>query len=237
MIISYMIRKVYQGFLYKPDALHFHPLIGLILLILQFIIILGQAPLILFGVLVLVVIENTVLGNFRGILDLIKAIIPFLLFLGFLTLIFAGFNQAILLMMRLLSGALAFSFFFAVTNPSDLTRILEKLKVPSRWALLPALSLALVPRVAKDAEETFETLLLRGEIRGYNFFRWLPKTLAIFIASVLYRSELLSHSLYYRGFGIQQRTHYRSVKVQKKDLLRLFTWLLFFIIFSFRMLD
>jgi energy-coupling factor transporter transmembrane protein EcfT len=78
--------------------------------------------------------------------------------------------------------------------------------------------------------------LLRGEIKGYNFFRWLPKTLAIFIASVLYRSELLSHSLYYRGFGIQRRSHYRSVKTQKKDLLRLFTWLLLFIVISFGIL-
>ncbi|MFX0184810.1 MAG: energy-coupling factor transporter transmembrane component T [Candidatus Hodarchaeota archaeon] len=228
-----MIRKVYQGFLYKPDALHFHPLIGLVLLIVQFIIMLGKSPFILFGVLILILIENMVLGNFRGILDLIWAIIPFLLFLGLLTLIFAGLNQAIVLMMRLLSGALAFSYYFAVTNPSDLTRVLEKLKVPSRWALLPALSLTLVPRVAKDAEETFETLLLRGEIKGHNFFRWLPKTLAIFIASVLYRSELLSHSLYYRGFGIQQRTHYRSVKVQKKDILRLFIWLNLFLYLLF----
>ena len=229
-MISYMIRKVYQGFLYKPDAIHFHPLIGLVLLLLQFVVMLGQSPFILIGVLILILIENIVLGNFRGILDLIWAIIPFLLFLGFLTLIFAGYNQAILLMMRLLSGALAFSFFFAITNPSDLTRVLEKVKIPSKWALLPSLSLTLVPRVAKDAEETFETLLLRGEIKGYNFFRWLPRTLAIFIASVLYRSELLSHSLYYRGFGIQPRTHYRSVKIQKKDLLRLLIWLLLLIV-------
>ncbi|MFX0170417.1 MAG: energy-coupling factor transporter transmembrane component T [Candidatus Hodarchaeota archaeon] len=225
-----MIRKVYQGFLYKPDAIHFHPLIGLILLILQFIMILGQSPFILFGVLILILIENIILGNLRGILDLIWAILPFLLFLGLLTLFFAGFNQAILLMMRLLSGALAFSFFFAITNPSDLTRILERIKIPSKWALLPSLSLTLVPRVAKDAEETFETLLLRGEIKGYNFFRWLPRTLAIFIASVLYRSELLSYSLYYRGFGIQRRSHYRSVKVQKRDFLRLLIWLLLLIV-------
>ncbi|MFX0207311.1 MAG: energy-coupling factor transporter transmembrane component T [Candidatus Hodarchaeota archaeon] len=227
-----MIRKVYQGFLYKPDAIHFHPLIGMILLFLQFAIMLGQSPYILFGVLILILIENIILGNLRGVLDLIRAIFPFLLFLGLLTLIFAGLNQAVLLMMRLLSGALAFSFFFAITNPSDLTRVLEKMRIPSKWALLPSLSLTLVPRVAKDAEETFETLLLRGEIKGYNFFRWLPRTLAIFIASVLYRSELLSHSLYYRGFGIQRRTHYRSVKVQKIDLLRLFIWLLLIIVIA-----
>ncbi|MFX0050149.1 MAG: energy-coupling factor transporter transmembrane component T, partial [Candidatus Hermodarchaeota archaeon] len=221
---------------YKPDAIHFHPLIGLCLLFLQFVVMLGQSPFILFGVLILILIENIILGNFRGILDLIWAIFPFLLFLGLLTFIFAGLSQAILLMMRLLSGALAFSFFFAITNPSDLTRVLEKMKIPSKWALLPSLSLTLVPRVAKDAEETFETLLLRGEIKGYNFFRWLPRTLAIFIASVLYRSELLSHSLYYRGFGIQRRTHYRSVKIQKKDLLRLLIWLLLLIVVSFGIL-
>jgi energy-coupling factor transporter transmembrane protein EcfT len=190
----------------------------------------------LIGIVFILIIENVLYGNVRGSIDLLRAIIPLLLFLGGLTIFFAGFNQAIHVVLRLLAGALAFSLFFAITNPSDLTRVLEKMKIPSKWALLPSLSLTLVPRVAKDAEETFETLLLRGEIRGYNFFRWLPKTLAIFIASVLYRSELLSHSLYYRGFGIQQRTHYRSVKVQKKDLLRLFTWLLLFIVISFGIL-
>jgi len=152
--------------------------------------------------------------------------------MGFVTFLFANFYQAIRLILRLVAGALAFSFYFAVTNPSDLTRILEKMKVPSRWALLPALSLSLVPRIAKDAEETFETLLLRGEIKGH-FFRWLPRTLAIFIASVLYRSEFLSQSIYYRGFGLGKRTHYRDVKLQLRDIIRLIFWILFLITIVF----
>jgi len=124
----------------------------------------------------------------------------------------------------LLIGALAFSFFFVVTNPSDLTRVLEKLRIPTRVAILPALALMMVPRVAKDAEDTFETLALRGEIKGF-FIKWLPKALAIFIASVLYRSDFLAQSLYYRGFLIQKRTHYRQVSFRKIDFSRIFSWL------------
>ena len=139
---------------------------------------------------------------------------------------FSTLTQAFLVVLRLLIGALSCSFFFAVTNPSDLTRILEKCKVPTKWALVPALALTMVPRVAKDAEETFETLTLRGEISGF-FLKWLPKALAIFVASVLYRSEFLAQSLYFRGLAIQKRTHYRLVPFRKRDLLRLFTWLIF----------
>lgn len=189
---------------------------------------LSRSPFVIYGLLLLIIIENATFGNFRGVINLIRALIPLLIFMGVVTFIFANLSQAIRLVLRLIAGALAFSFYFAVTNPSDLTRTFEKLRIPSRLALLPALSLSLVPRIAKDAEETFETLLLRGEIKGH-FFQWIPRTLAIFIASVLYRSEFLSQSIYYRGFGLGKRTHYKGVKIQIMDILRLIFWTSFLI--------
>jgi energy-coupling factor transporter transmembrane protein EcfT len=100
------------------------------------------------------------------------------------------------------------------------------LKIPIKWAILPSLMLTMVPRIAKDAEETFETLTLRGEIHGF-FIKWLPKILAIIIASTLYRSEFLAQSLYYRGLGMHKRTHYRSVIIRKIDAFRLLIWIIF----------
>ena len=89
-----MIRKIYQGFLYKPDALHFHPLIGLILLAIQFGLMLSQSPIVIYGLLLLIIIENTVFGNLRGVISLIWAIIPLLIFMGFVTFLFADVYQA-----------------------------------------------------------------------------------------------------------------------------------------------
>lgn len=220
--MAFTLRKVYQGFLYQPNALHVHPLIGITILGMQFLLLLRDDILLLFLLLILVGIENVVFRNIQGSLSLLRAIVPLLIFLGMVSFLFGGLIQATLVVVRLLIGALAFSFFFVVTNPSDLTRVLENLRVPSRVAILPALALMMVPRVAKDAEDTFETLALRGEIKG--IIRWLPKILAIFIASVLYRSEFLAQSLYYRGFLIQKRSHYRHVPFKKRDFSRLFTW-------------
>ncbi|MFW9905064.1 MAG: energy-coupling factor transporter transmembrane component T family protein [Candidatus Thorarchaeota archaeon] len=221
--MAFTLRRVYQGFLYRPTALHVHPFIGILILGIQFLLLLiNNIPILIF-LLVLVIFENVLFRNIHGSLSLLRAITPLLIFLGIVSFIFGGFIQATLVVFRLLTGALAFSFFFVVTNPSDLTRVLEKMKIPTRVAILPALALMMVPRVAKDAEDTFETLALRGEIKGY--IRWLPKTLAIFIASVLYRSEFLAQSLYYRGFLIQKRSHYRPVPFKKSDFSRAFTWL------------
>jgi energy-coupling factor transporter transmembrane protein EcfT len=107
--------------------------------------------------------------------------------------------------------------------------------VGSKIALIPSLALVIIPRIAKDSEDTFNTLRLRGEIQG-GFYRWLPKTLAILIASVIYRSEFLAQSLYFRGFGIQKRTHYRKIKMTWMDVSRLVIWITFlalFIIFNY----
>lgn len=222
--MAFTLRRVYQGFLYRPTALHVHPLIGILILGIQFVLLLINDISILFFLLIIVVFENIFYGNIRGSLSLLRAIIPLLIFLGLVSYLFGGLIQATLVVLRLLVGAFCFSFFFVVTNPSDLTRVLEKSKVPARVAVLPALALMMVPRVAKDAEDTFETLALRGEIKGF-FIRWLPKALAIFIASVLYRSEFLAQSLYYRGFLVQKRTHYRPVPFKKIDFIRILTWL------------
>jgi energy-coupling factor transporter transmembrane protein EcfT len=221
-----MLRRIYQGFSYHPDAIRVHPLIGLIILGLQFLfLIISNNFQVLIPLLSLILLENLLYGNFRGIISLFRAMLPLLLLLGGLTFFFGGWQLAILLVFRLLVGALSCSFFFAVTNPSNLARFLEDCGVPTKLALLPALALTMVPRIAKDAEETFDTLALRGEIQGF-FLKWLPKTLAIFVASVLYRSELLAQSLHFRGLGIQKRTHYQKNKLKKSDYMRLAFWLI-----------
>ncbi|MHA2365124.1 MAG: energy-coupling factor transporter transmembrane component T family protein [Candidatus Hodarchaeales archaeon] len=225
--MTILLRKIYQGLVYRPDSANIHPIGGLLVLMLLFLLLIIPNPWSLMFLFMFVLLENVIFRNSRGAINILRAIFPMIIFLGILTFIFAGLNQTLIVILRLMTGAIGFSLYFSITNPSDLARSLEKLHIPSRWAMLPALSLTLVPRVAKDAEATFETLMMRGEISGY--FRWIPKLMAIFIASVLYRSEFLAHSLYYRGFAMQKRSHYRQVKWKWKDRLRLSIWFFVFL--------
>ena len=221
--MSATIRKIYQGLLYSPESTQIHPLIGLVILAIQFSFLISQDRVVLLVLLAAVIFENIVYANFKNASSLLRAIGPFLIFIAGISYLFGGIDRAINIVVRLIAGALGFSFFFAVTNPSDLARSLEQLKVPSKLAMIPTLALTMTPRVAKDAEETFEALTMRGELKG-NFLKWLPKVIAIFIASVIYRSEFLAQSLNYRGFALQKRTHYKTAKLRMIDLLRLVTW-------------
>ncbi len=227
-----MIRDIYSGLIFNPESKSMHPLVNSFLLLIQFLLISLPFVNLQIMVLLLVLIELLLSGNLKGGLNLLRAIFPLLIFLGGVTIFFGGVLQAILVLLRVIIGGLACSFFFSQTNPSDFTRVLESLHIPSKIAIIPSLTLTLVPSVAKDAEATFETLALRGEIKGF-FVRWMPRALAIFIAAVLYRSNHLAQSLYFRGLAIQKRTHYRDVKFRFIDFIRLIYWLfplVFFII-------
>lgn len=222
--MTLFIRKIYQGLVFKPQAIQGHPLVGLVVIVIQLLLMLGPLGWLLGLLLVLSMVENLLFQNLRGALSLIRAILPLIVFLGILSLLFSGPKQTYVVLVRLMVGAVGFSVYFAITNPSDLTRSLEQFHIPPRWAQIPAMALTLLPKVARDAEETFETLLMRGEIRG-SFVRWMPKVMAVLVASALYRSEFLSQSLYYRGFDLPSRSHYKKVPLHWYDGFRLIFWL------------
>jgi len=230
--MSFMLKRIYDGFLYKPDKLQIHPLIGIIIISTQFGFLILNKKWVLALLLIFIIFENILFKNIRGSLSILWALLPIIIFLGGLTYLFGGWEIMYRVLMRLLVGGLGFSFFFSIVNPSDLTRSFEKLKIPTKIALIPSLALMMIPRIAKDAEDTFTALKIRGEIKGI-FLRWLPRVLAIFIASVIYRSEFLAQSLYFKGLGIQKRTHYRKVQFRWVDLIRILIWTSFIISFIF----
>ncbi|MHA1219960.1 MAG: hypothetical protein ACTSO5_14975 [Candidatus Heimdallarchaeaceae archaeon] len=230
--MSFMLKRIYDGFLYKPDKLQIHPLMGISIIFVQFGFLVLNKNWVLALLLTFIIFENVIFKNIRGSLSILWALLPIIVPLGGLTYIFGGWLLVYRVLMRLLVGGLGFSFFFSIVNPSDLTRSLEKLIIPAKIALIPSLALMMIPRIAKDAEDTFTTLKIRGEIKGF-FLRWLPKVLAIFIASVIYRSEFLAQSLYFKGLGIQKRTHYRKVPFRWVDLIRILIWTSFIISFIF----
>jgi energy-coupling factor transporter transmembrane protein EcfT len=226
-----MLKRIYDGFLYKPDKLQIHPIIGIIIILVQFGFMLVSINWVLALLFLFVIIENFVFRNIKGSLSILWALLPVLIILGGLTLFFGGWLLMYQVLIRFLIGGLGFSFFFSIVNPSDLTRSFEKMKIPTRIALIPSLALMMIPRIAKDAEDTFTTLRVRGEIKGV-FLRWMPRVLAIYIASVIYRSDFLAQSLYFKGLGIRRRTHYRKVKLTTNDLLRAIVWIVFIAIFT-----
>lgn len=230
--MAFVMSKVYNGLLYKPESHQIHPIAGLIVLLMQFILVLSNNSIFLLGIFIFILSENYFYKSLRGALNLLNAILVLLIFLGVITYIFAGLEQAIIIILRLSTSAISFSLFFTITNPSDLARALEKLHFSPKISMLAALSLMMVPRVAKDAEETFEALTLRGEVDGI-FIRWLPKVIAVFVASVIYRSNFLAQSLYYRGFALGKRTHYKKLSFGILDLVRVVIWILVCIYYLF----
>ena len=225
-----MLKRIYDGFLYKPDKLQIHPLVGIVIISIQFGFLVLNKNWVLALLLIFIIFENIIFKNIRGSLSILWALLPIIIFLGGLTYLFGGWEIMYRVLMRLLVGGLGFSFFFSIVNPSDLTRSFEKLKIPTKIALIPSLALMMIPRIAKDAEDTFTTLKIRGEIKGF-FLRWLPRVFAVFIASIIYRSEFLAQSLYFKGLGIQRRTHYRKVSFRWVDLIRILIWSSFIVCF------
>ena len=226
-----VLDRLYQGFIFKPDSETKNPLIGFLILIIQFICLMFADPTIIILLIGLVLCEFTIEKELKLVIKLILGVLPAVIIITAITWLFSGFQGALIVLLRLIFGSITFSFFVTFTNPADLTRTLEKFRIPPRFALIPSLVLTFVPRIIKDTQETFETLSLRGEIgRRSQILVWLPKTLAIIIASTLYRSEYLAQALYFRGFGLSSKIRYKKVTLLKKDILRITYWVLFIII-------
>ena len=220
--MSYLLNRIYSGLIFQSEGVIFNPIVSIIIVVIQFSFVFSSNIVIQVILLSVIVLENIIFGNSIGAFNIVIAIFPLLVLLGGMTYIFSGFYSSLLTITRILNGGLSFAFFFSKTNPSELTRALENLHIPSKIALLPSLVLTLSPRIIKDAEETFETLRLR-ETRT-TILKWLPKILAIFIASVLYRSEFLAQALYFKGFDISKRSHYKKVEFRKENWIRIITW-------------
>lgn len=168
--------------------------------------------------------------NTQNCLNLLKGIFPLLVLTFIITLFFGGPMRSILLVLRISAGSLIFSLFIIFTNPSDLSKLLEKFYFPQKFAIIPSLSLSLIPRTLKDIEDTYNTLYLRGEIQG-SFLNWIPKLMAISISSIIYRSNFIEDSLYIRGFNLKSRKRLGpNHRLSKKDGLRMFYWIISFIV-------
>lgn len=227
--MSYFVHRLSTGLSFKPDKASIHPGINLAIIFFQFIVLVyplsnSKTILLLSIFLVLVIIELLFTKNLLNCLSLLRGILPLLIITFVITLFFSGPLRAVLLVLRIAAGALAFSIFIISTNPSDLSKFLEKLYIPYKFAIIPSLSLSLIPRTLKDIEDTYNTLLLRDEIKG-SFLKWLPKLLSISISSAIYRSNFIEDSLYIKGFTSKSRKKLgTNHRISRYDIVRLIYW-------------
>ena len=222
--MAYVARRLYSGLLFDPNRFAFHPLFAVITIILQFALFVSQKKEFLTIILLILIIENALFHNLKALWSTFLAFIPIVMITLILSFFLSGLNLTYLFTVKLLIALCIACIFFNHVNPSELGRAFESLRIPSSLALIPTLSFTMIPRIVKDANETIETLKIRGEIKGI-FFRWLPKVFAIFIASSIYRSRFLAQSLYFRGFGVGERTHYKKLTIHWIDIARILFWL------------
>ena len=223
------LQGLYFGFNFDPNNRSFHPFVNIIIVMLLFVLGISLPFSFLMVLLSFILLEIILIKRVKNSFLLIKGIFPLLFMVTIFSLLFAGPERTFTIVLRLIIGALIFSIFFTTTNPAELSKFLEKLKLPHKYAIIPALSIALLPKAAKDANEAYETLLFRGEIKG-SFFRWMPRTLSILIASSLYRAKFIAESLYIRNFGNPDRKVYLDRKLSFHDFFKLIGWSLGFII-------
>ena len=231
--MSLIIRDLYNGISYKPKKKNNNPLILLISLVVQFFAILIFNLYGLLIVAIVVLIESFLFKFYRYHFNLLKLIVPFAFFTGFIVFLFRSPVDALNVMLRIFCGALTFSTFLLMTNPADLSRAFEKLHIPSKLAFLPSLTFTYIPYVARDTEETVNALVLRGEIRLKRFLLFSPKLIALLLASAIYRSDIMAESLTIRGFGLKQRKPYKIPPITLTSSIRLVTWIILVIVALF----
>ena len=158
--------------------------------------------------------------SYKEIIMLLRGIIIPIFFLTFISYLFYGLLWAVALVTRIILITVMVSIFSVTTTPSKLSQGLERLGVPIRYSMIPALTIRLIPLVAKDAQETIDSLVLRGEIKARYFIpKGIYKAIAILIASSLRRARYISEALATKFWGAyDSRSHLYQLKVTKYDI-------------------
>ncbi|MHA1516431.1 MAG: hypothetical protein ACTSPF_12910, partial [Candidatus Heimdallarchaeaceae archaeon] len=64
--MSFMLKRIYDGFLYKPDKLQIHPLVGIAIISIQFGFLVLNKNWVLALLLIFIIFENVIFKNIRG---------------------------------------------------------------------------------------------------------------------------------------------------------------------------
>lgn len=220
------LRSIYNAFVVrkKDTCLHReHPLLKLfgILIILAAVSLSNIEWLLL--ILLILIVEAALGKVVRNLIWTIKGAWSLLIILFIMSSVLYSLNYSIVLILRIISATFAISVFASTTLPSDLAQSLEEMGISSKLSAIPELSIRIIPYIAKDAQESLEGMMLRGEVKpAFLIPRGITKALATVVHSALKRSESLTETLVAKFFGYSgKRTYLEPLKITPYSILQL----------------
>lgn len=169
----------------------------------------------LFAVISVLLLFFTVFFNRSGNMVIDRA-------LGFVTVTDEGIKQGAVMVLRTLGAMLPLSMMIMLTPASALAaELVERLHVPYKYAFAATAVLRFIPTLSKEMEQ----IMLAQAVRGCDldtgsvikkFSRMVPLCVPLLV-SALRRTENMAVSLEVRGFGLPNRTNFKSKKLTYRD--------------------
>ncbi len=199
-----------------------HPLLKLIGTVILFIAVMIGGIEVVAMAIIMAVVESAVGRILRNVVTFLWSMRIFLLVMGVLSFIFYMPQRAIAILLRVIAGGMIIACFILTTDINDLSQALESVGTPQKIVMAIQFALRMIPLVSRDATESAEALVLRGEISPSIIPRGITTMLALVIASAIERSQYLAESLEAKYFGVtKKRTYIREIKITKYSVLQL----------------
>ena len=184
--------------------------------------------------MILILIE-CLIGQVLGrLLDFLRSIKAFLIFLTILALLLYKPITALIIILRVITSGFAIILFIATTDSERLIQALDQIGIPHRFIYPFQLALRVIPFIANDAISSLEALTLKKKIKPGIIVSGLTTALAVIVANAVERSKYLSEALISKFYGASsRRTYIDELRITKYDILQLLikTLLLCYVIF------
>ncbi|MCX7773815.1 MAG: energy-coupling factor transporter transmembrane protein EcfT [Clostridia bacterium] len=196
-------------------------------------------------VLSLLILNIAVAASSR-ILDKAKGVFKALFILGFILMLFQlfftpfgkvyfyilpgvpvtdqGVSFSLLLMLKMIAALSPLSLMIMLTPMNELlTAMVDKLKVPYRYAFVVVTALRFIPTFSHEMDQIMQAQMSRGhETDTKNPFKKIgviiPMCIPLLISSVR-KIETMAISIETRGFGTGPRSYRKKLEFTLKDLL------------------
>ncbi len=125
-----------------------------------------------------------------------------------ITPFFGGILLGFRNILTLLCLMLLFVQFFISTHPREIRRLLEKWRVPGKYAILVELSVRFIPLLKHDLKSIYESQASRGlELTGFfQKVKGLPPIMIPLILRSLRRAEKIAFAMELKGFALHPQT-------------------------------
>jgi len=219
------LRRIAQTFMVegKRTAIHnTHPILKISGTAALFVAILFPNILIISIVLIVSIAESLVAGVFRRICSFLWGIRYFLITITVLSLIFYPPKRVLIILLRVIAGSVLVLCFVLTTNMMDLAQALDRLGIPSSITYATLFSIGLIPPLLKNASNSYEALVLRGEASPRIIGGGIITPLALLVAHAIERGEKLAEVLASKFFSPSgERTYFRSLNITVYGIIQL----------------